>query len=101
MEDEFVSVLESYLKSAPGLMHGIRDAVKERDMSALVKSAHPLKSSSANVGAMELSTLARDLEFKGRENDSLGLVDCYNQAAEVYRRTVSELEAIIDRGSIH
>ncbi|MEW8049902.1 MAG: ATP-binding protein [Candidatus Thiodiazotropha sp.] len=26
MEDEFVSVLESYLKSVPGLMHGIRDA---------------------------------------------------------------------------
>jgi CheY-like chemotaxis protein/HPt (histidine-containing phosphotransfer) domain-containing protein len=101
MEEEFVSVIESYLNSAPGLMVGIRDAVKDRDMNALVKSAHPLKSSSANVGAMELSTLARDLEFKGRENDSSGLVDSYNLAAEVYRRTVSELKSIIDRGHIH
>jgi signal transduction histidine kinase/DNA-binding response OmpR family regulator/HPt (histidine-containing phosphotransfer) domain-containing protein len=101
MEDEFVSVLESYLKSAPGLMHGIRDAVKERDMDALVKSAHPLKSSSANVGAMELSILARELEFKGRQNDHSGLVDSYNQTAQVYRRTVSELKTIVDRGSIH
>jgi signal transduction histidine kinase/DNA-binding response OmpR family regulator/HPt (histidine-containing phosphotransfer) domain-containing protein len=101
MEDEFVSVIESYLNSAPGLMVGIRDAVKERDMNALVKSAHPLKSSSANVGAMELSTLARDLEFKGRENDSSGLVDSYNLTAEVYRRTVSELKTIVDRGHIH
>ncbi|MES9994388.1 MAG: response regulator [Candidatus Thiodiazotropha sp.] len=101
MEDEFVSVLESYLKSAPGLMHGIRDAVKDRDMDALVKSAHPLKSSSANVGAMELSILARELEFKGRQNDGSGLVSSYNQAADVYRRTIAELKTIVDRGSIH
>jgi signal transduction histidine kinase/DNA-binding response OmpR family regulator/HPt (histidine-containing phosphotransfer) domain-containing protein len=101
MEDEFVSVLESYLKSAPGLMYGIRDAVKARDMDALVKSAHPLKSSSANVGAMELSVLARDLEFKGRQNDHSRLVDSYNQTAQVYRRTISELKTIVDRGSIH
>jgi CheY-like chemotaxis protein/HPt (histidine-containing phosphotransfer) domain-containing protein len=101
MEDEFVSVLESYLKSAPGLMYGIRDAVKSLDMDALVKSAHPLKSSSANVGAMELSVLARDLELKGRENSSDGLVESYNQTANIYRRTISELKEIVDRGTIH
>ncbi|MCU7937403.1 MAG: response regulator [Candidatus Thiodiazotropha sp. (ex Dulcina madagascariensis)] len=101
MEDDFVSVLESYLTSAPGLMHAIRDAVKERDMDALVKSAHPLKSSSANVGAMELSILARELEFKGRQREADGLVNSYNHAADIYRRTIAELRAIVDRGSIH
>jgi HPt (histidine-containing phosphotransfer) domain-containing protein len=101
MEDDFVSVLESYLKSAPGLMLGIRDAVKAGDMDALVKSAHPLKSSSANVGAMELSILARDLEFKGRQGDAHGLVASYNQTAEIYRRSVTELKGIVDRGSIN
>ncbi|MCU7932736.1 MAG: response regulator [Candidatus Thiodiazotropha sp. (ex Codakia rugifera)] len=101
MEDEFVSVLESYLSSAPGLMHAIRDAVKAGDMDALVKSAHPLKSSSANVGAMELSILARELEFKGRQSDASGLVNSYNQTADVYRRTISELKTIVDKGSIH
>jgi CheY-like chemotaxis protein/HPt (histidine-containing phosphotransfer) domain-containing protein len=101
MEDDFVSVLESYLKSAPGLMQGIRDAVKSVDMDGLVKSAHPLKSSSANVGAMELSILARELEFKGRQNDTNGLVDSYNRTAEVYRRSVSELKAIIEKGHFH
>ena len=101
MEEDFVSVLESYLKSAPGLMHGIRDAVKSGDMEGLVKSAHPLKSSSANVGAMELSILARDLEFKGRQGDTNGLVASYNQTAEIYRRSITELKGIVDRGSIH
>ncbi|MCU7905120.1 MAG: response regulator [Candidatus Thiodiazotropha sp. (ex Epidulcina cf. delphinae)] len=101
MEDDFVSVLESYLNSAPGLMHAIRDAVRERDMDALVKSAHPLKSSSANVGAMELSILARELEFKGRRYEADGLVNSYNHVADIYRRTITELRIIVDKGSIH
>jgi CheY-like chemotaxis protein/HPt (histidine-containing phosphotransfer) domain-containing protein len=98
MEEDFVSVIKSYLKSAPTLMHGVREAVEVRDMEALVKSAHPLKSSSANVGALALSSLAKELEFKGRENDSRELISCYNKAAEVYRSSVAELRAIVEAG---
>ncbi len=100
MEEDFVSVIQSYLKSAPNLMHGIREAVQERDMDALVKSAHPLKSSSANVGAMELSALARELEFKGRENDGTDLVGCYNRTAEVFRKSLAELRSIAEAGRL-
>jgi signal transduction histidine kinase/DNA-binding response OmpR family regulator/HPt (histidine-containing phosphotransfer) domain-containing protein len=101
MEEDFVSVIESYLKSAPGLMYAIRDAVRAGDMDKLVKSAHPLKSSSANVGAMELSVLAKELEFKGRQSDTHGLVASYNKAADVYRRSVSELKVIVEKGYFH
>ncbi|MEJ2464875.1 MAG: ATP-binding protein [Candidatus Thiodiazotropha sp.] len=98
MEEDFVSVIQSYLKSAPNLMHGVREAVQDRDMDALVKSAHPLKSSSANVGALELSALAKELEFKGRQNDTADLVNCYNRAAEVFRKSVGELRQIVETG---
>ena len=98
MEEDFVSVIQSYLKSAPNLMHGVREAVQNRDMDALVKNAHPLKSSSANVGALELSALSKELEFKGRENDTSDLISCYNKAAEVYRASVAELRAIVEAG---
>ena len=98
MEEDFVSVIQSYLKSAPNLMHGVREAVQNQDMDALVKSAHPLKSSSANVGAMALSELAKELEFKGRENDTRDLISCYNKAAETYRASVGELRAIVEAG---
>jgi HPt (histidine-containing phosphotransfer) domain-containing protein len=64
----------------------------------LVKSAHPLKSSSANVGALELSALAKELEFKGRQNDTADLVNCYNRAAEVFRKSVGELRQIVETG---
>jgi HPt (histidine-containing phosphotransfer) domain-containing protein len=100
MEEDFVSVIQSYLKSAPSLILGIRDAVQSQDMDALVKSAHPLKSSSANVGAMDLSELSKELELKGRENDSGDLVDCYNRTAEAYRKSVAELRAIVEAGRV-
>jgi len=100
MEDDFVSVIESYLKSAPGLMHAIRDAVKEMDLDALVKAAHSLKSSSANVGAMELSTLAKELELKGREGQTSGLIESYNRAADLFRKSAAELRAITEQGRV-
>ncbi|MGD9164009.1 MAG: response regulator, partial [Chromatiales bacterium] len=100
MEEDFVSVIQSYLNSAPSLMRGVRDAVQNQDMEALVRSAHPLKSSSANVGAMELSVLAKELEFKGRQNDRNDLINCYNRTAEAYRKSVDELRAIIEAGQV-
>lgn len=98
MEEDFVSVIQSYLKSAPGLMHGIRDAVRDKDMDALVKAAHPLKSSSANVGAIELAGLAKELEFKGRNNDTGDLVHSYNKTAESFRQSLAELRTIVETG---
>lgn len=101
MDDDFVSVLQSYLGNAPGLMNGIKEAVKGGNLEALVTSAHSLKSSSANVGAMELSILARELEFKGRQGDASNLVEIFSKAVVTYRRSMAELQRIVERGSLH
>ena len=61
-------VIRAYLESAPLLMEGIRTAVADGDTEALGDQAHSLKSSSANLGARELSGLCRQLETAGREN---------------------------------
>jgi HPt (histidine-containing phosphotransfer) domain-containing protein len=100
MDDDFVTVLESYRNNAPTLIGTIKTAVKEKDMEKLVRPAHSLKSSSANLGAMELSSLARELELKGRQNDTSNLKDVYDQVIDSYRRTMTELNGIIERGSI-
>jgi CheY-like chemotaxis protein/HPt (histidine-containing phosphotransfer) domain-containing protein len=100
MDDEFVSVLQSYLDNAPGLLRGIRDAVAAKDFDALVTPSHSLKSSSANVGGMELSMLARELEFKGRQRETKGMVEVFNQLAETYRHTTEELKQIVNQGSL-
>jgi HPt (histidine-containing phosphotransfer) domain-containing protein len=59
-------LVETYLSDVPVQLDGIAAAVARDDAEALVRPAHTLKSSSATVGAMRLSAVARELEMAGR-----------------------------------
>jgi HPt (histidine-containing phosphotransfer) domain-containing protein len=61
-------VIHIYLKESPKFLRTLRDAVSAQDATALQNAAHSFKSSSANVGAVSLSGLCRDMEGMGREN---------------------------------
>ncbi|EGW53626.1 hybrid sensor histidine kinase/response regulator [Candidatus Endoriftia persephone] len=100
MDADFIAVLNSYLENAPILMQGIADAVAAEDLEALVGPAHSLKSSSANVGAIELSTLAKELEFMGRQGEGSDLDEKHRRIEEVYSLSEKELQAIVERGSV-
>ena len=67
---EFVrDLVETYLAEAPAQVEGIAVAVAGADAAALVRPAHTLKSSSATMGAMRLSAVARRLEMAGRSGE--------------------------------
>jgi HPt (histidine-containing phosphotransfer) domain-containing protein len=59
-------LVETYLADTPAQVDAISAAVEADDAAGLVRPAHTLKSSSATVGAMRLSSVARDLEMAGR-----------------------------------
>lgn len=59
-------LVETYLHDTPELMEAIGAAVETDDAAALVRPAHTLKSSSATVGALRLSAVAREMEMAGR-----------------------------------
>jgi len=63
-------VITIYLESSPGLLQALHGAVSAGDAGALLDSAHSLKSSSANLGAMQLSNVCRELENLGREGNT-------------------------------
>lgn len=100
MEDEASALLLQYLDTAPGLMKKIAEAVRESEADALVLPAHTLKSSSANVGAMQVSELARKLEFMGRDKKLEDAADCWRAIESAYARTVNRLERIIEQGGL-
>jgi signal transduction histidine kinase/CheY-like chemotaxis protein/HPt (histidine-containing phosphotransfer) domain-containing protein len=64
--DVLTRVVEAYLQSAPGLVRALVDAERAGDAAALARAAHTLKSCSAQVGAVRLSLLAKELEDLGR-----------------------------------
>ncbi len=59
-------LIGAYLSDGEGHVDAAGRAVAGRDAEALVRPAHTLKSSSATVGAMQLSATSRELELAGR-----------------------------------
>jgi two-component system, sensor histidine kinase and response regulator len=61
-------VIDLYLESSATLMAGIGAAVEAKDAVSLNRSAHALKSASANLGAVTFAGICRELEVMGRNN---------------------------------
>jgi HPt (histidine-containing phosphotransfer) domain-containing protein len=99
MEDEFIELLESYLNGAPGLMRDLERAVAAEDAQGIVSPAHSLKSSSANVGAMQFSALAKQLELMGRQNELVDLGQKFGKAKQAFDRAADAIRAICERGA--
>lgn len=59
-------IIQQYLQDAPFIVKAIEDAITESKAEALRQTAHSLRSSSANLGAVNLSKLCQELETLGR-----------------------------------
>ena len=81
-----------FLKHAPEKIAAIERAAAEKDAKALQVSAHSLKSSSAYVGAMGLSSMSKDLEMIGRSGSVEGAEGKIEALTAEYRRVKAALE---------
>lgn len=82
LDDGFKDCLEAYLDSLDTYVKGIDAAVTDSDPEGVVQYAHPLKSSSAQVGAIEVSNLAAKLERAGLEGQSQELKSVLDELLE-------------------
>jgi CheY-like chemotaxis protein/HPt (histidine-containing phosphotransfer) domain-containing protein len=64
--DIFAKAVHLYFDHAPTLVTTLRQAVESGDTAGVEHAAHSLKSSSANVGALQLAQLCKALEDLGR-----------------------------------
>jgi len=95
MEDAFAELIQTYLRDTPTRLVAIRDAIGQSDADALRAAAHTMKSSSANLGAMPLSALAKELEALGRSGTTEGAAELFRQAAAEFTRVKQALEALL------
>ena len=95
MGSDYQSLIRIYLEDSPKLIGQIQTALDNRDCAALVAPAHTLKSSSANLGAMALSDIAKTIEKSARNSDiNTPLQQGAGIAAE-FERVRAALAAII------
>jgi PAS domain S-box-containing protein len=68
--DLLARTINLYLEESPKLMQKLKQAAAANDAPGIVRSAHSLKSSSANVGATMLSRYCGDIEASARRADT-------------------------------
>ncbi len=78
-------VVDLYLASTPALLKTMREAESGGDAEKLKAAAHSFKSSSANLGALRLAGVCRELERLGRAGSTEGALPLLHQAEEEYR----------------
>jgi HPt (histidine-containing phosphotransfer) domain-containing protein len=94
-------LVDTYVADSAGQVDAVEAAVAANDADALVRPAHTLKSSSATVGAAQLSATARTLEMAGRSGALEG--EETQRAASALRgeweETTTALRAWVDGAS--
>ncbi len=68
MGGEYVSLIQLFLEDAPKQIQQLEQAAAENNIHGMIAPAHTLKSSSANLGALALSAIAKRIEIGARGN---------------------------------
>jgi HPt (histidine-containing phosphotransfer) domain-containing protein len=87
----FEELVELFIADSAAHVRALESALAAGDARLLERSAHTLKSSSASLGAMQLSELCRALEQAGRTNALSAASDLVRAAADACRRACKAL----------
>jgi|GEM_PF-1079215 len=85
-----------YLSSSIVQLEALRTAVQEKDSDGIYTTAHSLKSSSANVGALSLFELCKTLELQGRQQDLTGIEQVLDEVESLHVKVCAALKHEID-----
>jgi two-component system sensor histidine kinase/response regulator len=92
-------VLEAFLLDTPRQITALRQATAGSDTSAIRKTAHSLKSSSANVGADALAKLFMEMEQMARAEQTEGAADLLAQLEREFQSVRQSLSIILAKGA--
>jgi CheY-like chemotaxis protein/HPt (histidine-containing phosphotransfer) domain-containing protein len=85
-------LLDAYIEDVPQRLVDIETAIAQSNPEALRQAAHALRSSSINLGAVELGDLCRKLEQMGKFGTTEGAQALYPQLSLSVGRVIGSLE---------
>ncbi|MEW6071011.1 MAG: response regulator [Planctomycetota bacterium] len=92
----FAELVALFLEDTPKRLQELTGALDKGDADGVSRAAHALKSSTANLGAMRLSDLFRQIEYAGREGKLEEVGSLVHEAEPEYRRVESALHTELD-----
>ncbi|MBT7444346.1 MAG: Hpt domain-containing protein [Methylococcales bacterium] len=87
MDGDMSDILEMYEVDSAEQIDGLKTSISGDDLTSTIAIAHTLKSSSANLGAMDLAKLCKKMEHDGRENT-------LSNPAELLEKIIAELARV-------
>jgi len=69
MGDAFNILIDTFTDDTGKLVHSFTELQKQNDVEVFTRNAHSVKSSSANLGALKMSSIAAELEAQGKTGD--------------------------------
>jgi two-component system sensor histidine kinase/response regulator len=83
--DLLQKIVTIYMNDSPGLLNALREAIDQSDAELVRMHAHRFKSGSANLGALRLAELCKQLEEMGRNNELQGALTLLSRVENEYR----------------
>ena len=80
-------MFNNYVIDAKEIMVNFKRALSENDDELFIRSAHTLKSSSANVGAMKISIMSEEMEKTGSG-------ESFNKISDEIEKLKTEFESV-------
>ena len=97
MGSEYQGLVKLFLEDAPTHIKRLQEAAAAGDIGAMVAPSHTLKSSSANLGAMALSSVAKRIESGARGATLARPTAAVLMLENEFRRAKAALMALNDR----
>lgn len=93
--DAFIAeIIQSFLEAGPQLIQTAEGALQTGEQETFVRAAHTLKSNSATLGATRLSTLAAEMERKGKSEGLAGMEQSLAEAKAELARVLEALKGL-------
>jgi len=91
--DLIIDLIDTLLESTPEQLDAIDAGLASSDPQVVGDAGHALKSAMAQMGALTLSGLCKDLEALGRKNSLEGMAAINQQVKSEYQKVTQALEA--------
>ncbi|MBF0470099.1 MAG: Hpt domain-containing protein [Gammaproteobacteria bacterium] len=86
-------LLQLFLSDMPRQIELLKSAVAAEDIPLATAHAHKIKGGAANIGAVPMSLLAKEIEFSGKEGD----LEQMQQQVPQLETLFSELKTVMEK----
>ncbi len=99
MGAEFNDLVRVYLEDTPKKLQQLEQAAQANDNAGLIAPSHSLKSTSANLGALNLSEIAKNIEHGARRGELTQPLALVIQLNAEYQRVAAAMTQLLKEGN--